>query len=102
MINTADYGVHVFRSMVFKWHKRFREGQESIDDDEITRRPTEIVDAMIDDIRHVVQEGGHAPFFHSAVSVPIVHLHFLILVFQSKLYVLLLWISQTTQKFPLR
>ena len=34
----------------------------SIDDDERPGRPTEIGDAIIDDIRHVVQEGGHAPF----------------------------------------
>ena len=43
----AGDGVHVSRSMVFKWHKRFRDGRVSIDDDEIPRRPTEIGDAMI-------------------------------------------------------
>ena len=33
-----------------------------IDDDERPGMPKEIVDVMIDDIRHAVQEGGYAPF----------------------------------------
>ena len=70
MIDTAGDGVHVSRSMIFKWHKIFWDGWESIDDDERPGRPTEIDDAMIDDICHVVQEGGHAPFlsFSSLVT----------------------------------
>ena len=58
MIDMAGDGAHVSRSMVFKWHKRFRDGRESIDDDERPGRPTEIGDAIIDDIRHAVQEDG--------------------------------------------
>ena len=56
MIDMAGDGVHVSRSWVFKWYKRFRDGLVSIDDNERPGRPTEIVDAMIDDIRHAVQE----------------------------------------------
>ena len=44
-------------SMVLKWHKIFRDGRESIEDDKRPGRPTEFGDAMIDDIRHAVQEG---------------------------------------------
>ena len=54
MIDMADDGVHVSRSMVFQWHKRFRDGLASIDDNERPGRPTEIGDDMIDDIRHAV------------------------------------------------
>ena len=72
--------------IVFKWHKRFRDGRESIDDNERAGRPTEIGDAMIDDIRHAVLEGVNAPFFHSAVSVPIMQFNVLILVFQFLIY----------------
>ena len=50
--------VHGSRSIVFKWHKRFRDGRASIDDDERPERQTEIGDAMIDDIRPTVQEDG--------------------------------------------
>ena len=45
-----------------QWYLSGKEGRESIDDDERPGRPTEIVDAMKDDIRHTVQEGSHAPF----------------------------------------
>ena len=62
MIDTAGDGVRVSRSMVFKWHTRFWDGWMSINDDEKPVRPTEIGDAMIDDIRQAVQEGVHAPF----------------------------------------
>ena len=88
--------------MVFKSHTRFWEGWESEDDDERPGRPTEIGDAIIDKIRHAVQEGGHAPFLSfSSLGVPIVHLNVLIFVFQSKLYVLLMWISKKQlQNFP--
>ena len=72
MMDTAVI-VHVSISMVFKWHKRFRDGRKSIDDDERPGRPTEFGDAMIDDIIHAVQEGGHLPVLYSAVSVPTVH-----------------------------
>ena len=54
MIDMAGDGVHVSRSMVFKWHRRFQDGPRSIDDDERPGRPTVIGDAMIDDIRHAV------------------------------------------------
>ena len=54
MMDTAVIDVHVSISMVFKWHKRFRDGRESIDDDERPGRPTEIGDAMIDDISYAV------------------------------------------------
>ena len=50
--------------------------------------PTEISDAMIDDVpcvRHAVQEGGSDPLFHSAVSVPIVYWNVLSLVFSVKI-----------------
>ena len=72
MIDTATDGVHVSRSMVFKWHKRFRDRRVSIDDDERPGRPTEIGDATIDDIRHAVQEGVNAPFlsFSNLVNHP--------------------------------
>ena len=56
MIDMAGYGVHVSRSMVFKWHQRFRDGRASISEDERPGRQTKIDDAMIDDIRHAVQE----------------------------------------------
>ena len=62
MIGTAGDGVHLSRPMVFKRHTRFWDGLESIDDNERPGRPTEIGDAIIDDIRHAVQKGGHAPF----------------------------------------
>ena len=39
MIGTAGDDVHVSRLMVFKWHKRFRDERESIDDDERPERP---------------------------------------------------------------
>ena len=57
MIYMVGDGVHVSRSIIFKWHKRFRDGQASKDCDERPGRPTMIADAMIDDICHVVQEG---------------------------------------------
>ena len=57
MVDMADDGVHVSRSMVFKWQKRFQDGRASIGDDERPWRPMEIGDAMIDDIRHAVQDG---------------------------------------------
>ena len=57
MIETAGYGVHNSRLMVFKWHKRFQDGRESLDDDERPRRPMEIGDAMIGEIRLAVQDG---------------------------------------------
>ena len=57
MVDTAGDGVHVSISMVLKRHKIFRDGRESIDDDKRPGRPTEFGDAMIDDIRHAVQEG---------------------------------------------
>ena len=56
-MDTAVDGVHVSISMVLKWHKIFRDGRESIDDEKRPGRPTELGDAMIDDIRHAVQEG---------------------------------------------
>ena len=52
----AGDGVHISMPMVCEWHKRFRDGRVSIDDDEIPARPTEIGDAMIDDIRHAGQD----------------------------------------------
>ena len=55
-MNTAVECVHVSISMVLKWHKISRDGRESIDDDKRPGRPTEFGDAMIDDIRHAVQE----------------------------------------------
>ena len=56
-MDMAANGVHVSISMVLKWHKIFRDGRESIDDDKRPGRPTEFGDAMNDDIRHDVQEG---------------------------------------------
>ena len=56
-MDTAVDGVHVSISMVLKWHKIFRDGWASIEDDKRSRRPTEFGDAMVDDIRHAVQEG---------------------------------------------
>ena len=56
-MDTAVDGVHVFISMILKWHKIFRDGRESIDDDKRPGMQTEFGDAMIDDIRHAVQEG---------------------------------------------
>ena len=58
MIDMAGDGANVSRSMVFRWHKIFRDGQASIDDDERPGWPTEIGDALIEDIRHAVQEDG--------------------------------------------
>ena len=49
MIYMVGDGVHVSRSIAFKWHKRFRDGRASKDGDEKPGRPTEIGDAMIDD-----------------------------------------------------
>ena len=54
MMDTAVIDVHVSILMVFKWHKRFRDGREYIDDDGRPGRPTEIGDAMIDDISYAV------------------------------------------------
>jgi len=37
---TKAYGdANLSRTMVFKWHKAFREGQENVDDDPHSRRP---------------------------------------------------------------
>ena len=58
MIDMTGDCVHVSMSMVFKWHRRFRDGRAFIDDDERPGMPTEIGDAMIDDIRHALQEDG--------------------------------------------
>ena len=58
MIDMASVGEHVSRSIVFKWHKRFGDGRASIHEDERPGRPTEIGDAIIDDIRHAVLEDG--------------------------------------------
>ena len=66
MATTVD-GVHVSISMVLKWHKIFRDGRESIDDDKIPRRPTEFGDAMIHDIRHAVQEGIRIRFLFGSL-----------------------------------
>ena len=55
-MDTAGDGVLVSISMVLKWHKIFRDGRESIDDDKRHGRPTEFGDAMIEDFRHAVQE----------------------------------------------
>ena len=71
-MDKAVDSVHVSIAMVLNWHKIFRDGRESIDDDKRPGRPTEFGDAMIDDIRHAVQEGS-ASVLYSAVSVPIVH-----------------------------
>ena len=67
IMDTAVDGVHVSISMVLKWHKIFRDGRESIDDDKRPGRPTEFGDAMIDDIRHAVQERGHTPFLSFSI-----------------------------------
>ena len=56
MMGMAGDDVYVSRSMIFEWHKRCQDGGESIDYDERPGRPTEIDDAMIDDIRHAAQE----------------------------------------------
>ena len=64
-MDTAIGGVHVSISMVLKSHKIFRDGRESIDDDKRPGRPTEFGDALIDDIRHAVQEGVRIRSFFS-------------------------------------
>ena len=66
-MDTAVDGVHVSISMVLKWHKIFRDGQESIDDNKRPGRPTKFGDAMIDDIRHPVQEGVRIRFLFSSL-----------------------------------
>ena len=49
------YGVAALsRTTIFEWHKRFREGRESVKDDERSGRPTSRTDDNIAAIEKVV------------------------------------------------
>jgi uncharacterized cysteine cluster protein YcgN (CxxCxxCC family) len=59
LIQKAYGNVALSRTTTFEWHKRFREGRESVKDDERSRRPTTsrtddniaAVDEMVKEVR---------------------------------------------------
>ena len=85
--------------MVLKRHKIFRDGRESIDDEKRPERPTEFSYAMIDDIRHAIQEGVHIRSLFSSLRTPRAQERFN-LSLSFKVVCIFIWISQTAPKFP--
>ena len=44
------------RALVFKWHKRFREGRDSIEDDERCGRSASVRPTMVQQVRNLINE----------------------------------------------
>ncbi|XP_053390617.1 protein GVQW3-like [Mercenaria mercenaria] len=56
MLSDANLKPPVCRALVYKWHKRFREGRESLEDDSGRGRPKLVSSAMIQRVNDVVDE----------------------------------------------
>ncbi|XP_053381334.1 protein GVQW3-like [Mercenaria mercenaria] len=56
MLSDANLKPPVCRALVYKWHKRFREGRESFEDDSGRERPKLVSSAMIQRVNDVVDE----------------------------------------------
>ena len=52
-ISKAEKSGKVSRSLVFKWHKRFNEGRDSVEDDRRCGRPV-VSPAIVEKVRHIV------------------------------------------------
>ncbi|KAK3108097.1 hypothetical protein FSP39_001103 [Pinctada imbricata] len=60
---------NVSRALVYKWHKRFREGREAIQDDERSGRPREIDDNVTQSIRDAITGDGRVTILDIAEIV---------------------------------
>ena len=56
LIQKAYSDAALSRTTIFEWHKRFREGRESVKDDELSGRPTSRTDDNIAAIDKMVKE----------------------------------------------
>lgn len=54
MINRSSVKSSVSRSLVFRWHKRFSEGHESLENEERSGRPSTIDATLIQNVKDVV------------------------------------------------
>jgi transposase len=54
MLETAKMRPPVCRSLVFKWHKRFRDGPEDIEDDKGRGRKSTLTAASIKEVKDVI------------------------------------------------
>lgn len=54
MLETAKVRPPVCRSLVFKWHKRFRDGREDIEDDKGRGRKSTLTAASIKEVKDVI------------------------------------------------
>ncbi|XP_060596511.1 protein GVQW3-like [Ruditapes philippinarum] len=54
MLETAKVRPLVCRSLVFKWHKRFRDGREDIEDDKGRGRKSTLTAASIKEVKDVI------------------------------------------------
>ena len=59
LIQKAYGGAVSSRTTIFEWHKRFREGRESVKDDERSGRPTSRTDDNIAAVDNMVKEDGN-------------------------------------------
>ena len=60
MLNTAYGDVAMKRATCFRWHKRFKNGRLSVEDDKRSGRPsTSTDDPYIDEINTLVRENRH-------------------------------------------
>lgn len=54
MMEQANLKPKVCRSLVFRWHKRYRDGRESLSDDKRSGRPALISDYLVAQVKNVI------------------------------------------------
>ena len=70
MIENAAQKPTVCRSLVYKWHRRFSEGRESVKDDQRSGRPVEVMEQdTIEQVKEKINGDRRSSFRHVSASL---------------------------------